>query len=147
MSLQFRRLWPVMIPAISLAAPVFAQQNQGQNQQVQEIVVTGAARTYSALSTTQSMRDQQNPISSVLSTIDNLPGVNITEGDTFGFDDWSTTVNLRGYQTSLGEQQVGTYDRWFSERRLQLRRRRESQSLYRQHELRRCGSESGHRFY
>ncbi|GAB5499483.1 MAG: TonB-dependent receptor [Pseudohongiellaceae bacterium] len=108
MSLQFRRLWPVMIPAISLAAPVFAQQNQGQNQQVQEIVVTGAARTYSALSTTQSMRDQQNPISSVLSTIDNLPGVNITEGDTFGFDDWSTTVNLRGYQTSLGEQQVGT---------------------------------------
>ncbi|CAN0462614.1 unnamed protein product, partial [Discosporangium mesarthrocarpum] len=77
MSVQFRRLWPVMIPAISLAAPVFAQQNQEQDQQIQEIVITGAARTYSALSTTQSMRDQQNPISSVLSTIDNLPGVNI----------------------------------------------------------------------
>jgi hypothetical protein len=54
------------------------------------------------------MNDQQSPITSILSTIDNLPGVNITEGDTFGFDDWSTTINLRGYQTSLSDQQVGT---------------------------------------
>ena len=54
------------------------------------------------------MRDQQNPATSALAVIDNLPGVNVTEGDTFGFDDWSTTVNLRGYQTSLSHQQVGT---------------------------------------
>lgn len=107
MNVKFRRLWPVLIPAISLAAPAaFAQQGQGE--EIQEIVITGASRSYSALSTTQSMKDQQNPITSVLSTIDNLPGVNVTEGDTFGFDDWSTTVNLRGYQTSLSDQQVGT---------------------------------------
>lgn len=107
MNVKFRRLWPALIPAISLASPAaFAQQGQGE--EIQEIVITGASRSYSALSTTQSMKDQQNPITSVLSTIDNLPGVNVTEGDTFGFDDWSTTVNLRGYQTSLSDQQVGT---------------------------------------
>lgn len=97
---------PLMIPIATLAASIAAAQDNVQS--IEEIVITGAARTYSALSTTQSMRDQQNPITSVLSTIDNLPGVNVTEGDTFGFDDWSTTVNLRGYQTSLGDQQVGT---------------------------------------
>lgn len=84
-----------------------AEESSG-GEQIEEIIVTGATRTYSALTTTQSMQDQQSPITSILSTIDNLPGVNITEGDTFGFDDWSTTVNLRGYQTSLSEQQVGT---------------------------------------
>lgn len=85
-----------------------AQDDENANEEILEIVSVGARRTFSALSTNQAMLDQQSPITSILSTIDNLPGVNITEGDTFGFDDWSTTVNLRGYQTSLAEQQVGT---------------------------------------
>ena len=106
MNPQFKRVWPAILPVLAL--PITAAAQESDIEQIQEIVVTGAARTYSALSTTQSMRDQQNPMTSILSTIDNLPGVNITEGDTFGFDDWSTTVNLRGYQTSLSEQQVGT---------------------------------------
>lgn len=101
-----KRSLPLLVPLASLATSIAAAQDNFQ--EIQEIIITGGARTYSALSTTQSMQDQQNPITSVLSTIDNLPGVNVTEGDTFGFDDWSTTVNLRGYQTSLGDQQVGT---------------------------------------
>ena len=100
-----KRSLPLLVPLASLATSIAAAQDNFQ--EIQEIIITGGARTYSALSTTQSMQDQQNPITSVLSTIDNLPGVNVTEGDTFGFDDWSTTVNLRGYQTSLGDQQVG----------------------------------------
>ncbi len=105
MKLLFRRYWPCAIPMVVLSASSTFAQEEGR---IEEIVITGAARTYSALSTTQSMQDQQNPITSVLATIDNLPGVNVTEGDNFGFDDWSTTVNLRGYQTSLSDQQVGT---------------------------------------
>lgn len=105
MKLLFRRYWPCAIPIVAMSAPSALAQEEGR---LEEIVITGAARTYSALSTTQSMQDQQNPITSVLATIDNLPGVNVTEGDNFGFDDWSTTVNLRGYQTSLSDQQVGT---------------------------------------
>ena len=98
------------LPAIALIAlcSTGAAGQQSAPEEIQEIVITGAARTYSALRTNQSMRDQQSPVTSALSIIDNLPGVNVTEGDTFGFDDWSTTVNLRGYQTSLSEQQVGT---------------------------------------
>lgn len=102
----FRRYWPCTLPLVVLGStPVFGQE---QVEEIQEIIVTGAFRTYSALNTTQSMQDQQNPLTSILATVDNLPGVNITEGDTFGFDDWSTTVNLRGYTTNLSEQQVGT---------------------------------------
>lgn len=97
-----------LFAAATLVSQVANAQEAGQSQRIEEVVVVGASRTYSALSTTQSMNDQQSPITSILSTIDNLPGVNITEGDTFGFDDWSTTINLRGYQTSLSEQQVGT---------------------------------------
>lgn len=109
MKSDFKRLWPALVPVISLAAPAaMAQQEEQQTTEIQEVVITGSARTYSALTTTQSMQDQQNPLTSVLATVDNLPGVNITEGDTFGFDDWSTTINLRGYQTSLSDQQVGT---------------------------------------
>ena len=106
-----RSLLSLSIAIAASATPAFSQEDdedQSADQEILEIITVGARRTFSALSTNQSMLDQQSPITSILSTIDNLPGVNITEGDTFGFDDWSTTVNLRGYQTSLAEQQVGT---------------------------------------
>ena len=110
MNQQIKRYWPCLLSLVVADCDnLFAQEiHEGQLRKIEEIIITGTARTYSALNTTQSMQDQQNPITSVLSTIDNLPGVNVTEGDTFGFDDWSTTVNLRGYQTSLSDQQVGT---------------------------------------
>lgn len=71
------------------------------------IIVTGARTTYTNNVTTEPMQLQQTPLTSPLSLIDNLPGVQVQEGDTFGFDDWSTTVALRGFQTNLDEQQVG----------------------------------------
>jgi iron complex outermembrane receptor protein len=111
--MKFRRSALSVSIALCLV-PTYGAAQDDENEQgvtdkeVLEIITVGARRTFSAMSTTQSMSNQQSPITSILSTIDNLPGVNITEGDTFGFDDWSTTVNLRGYQTSLAEQQVGT---------------------------------------
>ena len=74
---------------------------------IENIVITSVGRTYSSNATTQSMAAQQAPLTSVLSQIDNLPGVNVTEGDTFGFDDWSTQFTVRGFQVSLSEQQLG----------------------------------------
>ncbi len=62
------------------------------------IVVVGQGKTYSALETTEGMELQQAPITSVIAQIDNLPGVSINEGDSYGFDDWSTSVALRGFQ-------------------------------------------------
>ena len=80
---------------------------QAESNDIEEIVVVTKKKIFANQSTTGVMQEQQNPITSVLATIDNLPGVNITEGDAFGFDDWSTTINLRGFQNSLSEQQVG----------------------------------------
>ena len=53
------------------------------------------------------MFKQQSAMTSAMAMIDNLPGVLINEGDTFGSDDWSTTVSIRCFQLSLDEQQVG----------------------------------------
>ena len=75
--------------------------------EAETIIVVGQGQTYSSTDTTQTMIEQQTPLTSVLAVVDNLPGVLVTEGDTFGFDDWSTGVALRGFQSNLGEQQLG----------------------------------------
>ena len=72
-----------------------------------EIVIVGKRATYSNSVVTREMLDQQSPITSVLDVIDNLPGVLVNEGDTFGSDDWSTSIHIRGFQDSLDEQQIG----------------------------------------
>lgn len=74
---------------------------------VETIVVVGQAQTYSSAETTEGMALQQAPVTSILAQIDNLPGVLIQEGDAFGFDDWSTNIVIRGFQSTLGEQQIG----------------------------------------
>ena len=71
------------------------------------IIVTGVAATYNNNAVTEPMARQQAPITSPLAQIDNLPGVNVQEGDTFGFDGWWTTVSIRGFQTNLGTQEIG----------------------------------------
>lgn len=94
----------------ALAQSADTAQTGDQTDQVQEldtIVVVGQAQTYSSAESTESMALQQAPVTSILSEIDNLPGVLVTEGDTFGFDDWSTGVAVRGFQNNLGQQQIG----------------------------------------
>ncbi|MBI1361090.1 MAG: TonB-dependent receptor [Alphaproteobacteria bacterium] len=71
------------------------------------IVVIGEGVTHSTSETTETMALQKAPVSSVLDQIGELPGVLVSEGDTFGGDDWSTTISLRGFQSNLSEQQIG----------------------------------------
>jgi hypothetical protein len=98
----FTAIAPIIMTSL-MPMPSFAEQDAV----LDEIVVISKKKIFANQSTTESMKHQQSPITSVLSTINTLPGVNITEGDTFGFDDWSTTINLRGFQNSLSDQQVG----------------------------------------
>lgn len=99
--------------AMAIVSPALAEDASNDTSDASEtaegevIIVTGARTTYNNNVTTEPMLRQQTPITSPLAMIDNLPGVNVQEGDTFGFDDWSTSVALRGFQTNLGEQQVG----------------------------------------
>ena len=45
----------------------------------------------------------QTPASSVINAIKFLPGVNLSQGDAFGGDDWSTRINIRGFtEAQLG---------------------------------------------
>lgn len=71
------------------------------------VVVVGKPATYANNATDNVMLEQEVPGASVLSVIDNLPGVNIGEGGVFGSDDWSTTISMRGFNVGLSEQQIG----------------------------------------
>ena len=71
------------------------------------IIVTGQRATYNNSNTTEEMLSAVPPVTSVLDIIDTLPGVQVQQGDAFGFDDWSTAISVRGFQTNLSEQQVG----------------------------------------
>lgn len=88
-------------------APASGSTDGDSLRQLDAVVIVGQAQTYSSAETTEAMALQQAPVTSILSQIDNLPGVLVQEGDTFGFDDWSTGVAVRGFQNNLGEQQIG----------------------------------------
>jgi len=94
--------------AISLSLSAGIQAQQTSSDSLEEIVVRVQKRpTYAYSSIDESMVKQQSSITSILAVIDNLPGVLVNEGDVFGSDDWSTTISMRGFQTSLDEQQIG----------------------------------------
>ena len=51
---------------------------------------------------------QQSNITAVTSVADNLPGVSVQEGDAYSFDDWSSNVAMRGFQSTINDVQIGT---------------------------------------
>ena len=99
--------------AIAFPGIAFAQTAPGQAGAAaaagaaQEVIVVTGGRTFNSAEVSEAMIQQQTPLTSPLALIDNLPGVSIQEGDTFGFDDWSTTIAIRGFQSNLDEQQIG----------------------------------------
>lgn len=74
---------------------------------IEEMTVIGRSVSYANNAADEPMMKQQSAMTSVLAIIDNLPGVLINEGDTFGSDDWSTSISLRGFQVDLSQQQIG----------------------------------------
>jgi outer membrane receptor protein involved in Fe transport len=74
---------------------------------MESITVVGRSVSYANNQTSDEMLKQQTSMTSVLAAIDNLPGVLINEGDTFGADDWSTSISIRGFQVDLSQQQIG----------------------------------------
>ena len=71
-------------------------------------VVAEEPRSFATNIVAEPMVTQQTPITSVLAVVDNLPGVSIQEGDSYGTDDWSTSISMRGFQVNLDEAQIGT---------------------------------------
>ena len=80
---------------------------ENKSTEIEEITVVGRSVSYANNAASDDMQKQQANLSSVLAVVDNLPGVLINEGDTFGADDWSTSIVIRGFQVNLNEQQIG----------------------------------------
>lgn len=72
------------------------------------IVVTGTATTYANTQVTPAMLDRQSALTSVNDVLNELPGVLVTEGDSFGSSDWATSITMRGFTSGGGTQQIGT---------------------------------------
>lgn len=101
------KLQPLAIAVgVALSASALADTTE-ENKVIDEITVVGKSVSFANSATSQEMQLQQSTLTSALAVIDNLPGVLVNEGDTFGADDWSTTVSIRGFQLSLDEQQIG----------------------------------------
>ncbi|MEX0299253.1 MAG: TonB-dependent receptor [Kordiimonas sp.] len=92
---------------VSIAEEATTEATNSANSNIEEIVVTTRQTTFANNGTDQVMLDQQPDASSVLSAVNNLPGIFIAEGGPFGSDDWSTTISIRGFNVGLAEQQVG----------------------------------------
>lgn len=91
----------------SFTISVSANNTQSDDDTMEEVAVVAQSVSFANNATSQEMSKQQAAMTSALAIIDNLPGVLVNEGDTFGSDDWSTTVSIRGFQLSLDEQQIG----------------------------------------
>jgi outer membrane receptor for Fe3+-dicitrate len=96
----------VALSTYALSIPVIAQEEAADD--VEAITVIGRSVSYANNQTSDEMMKQQTSMTSVLAAIDNLPGVLINEGDTFGADDWSTSISIRGFQVDSSQQQIGT---------------------------------------
>lgn len=99
------RIALAVMSALSLNA--MAQEDESEADAIESITVVGKSVSYANNATSEQMIKQQSSMTSVLAAIDNLPGVLINEGDTFGSDDWSTSISIRGFQVDLGQQQIG----------------------------------------
>jgi len=92
----------------SVPAAVADDPEHGEAGRIEEVTVVARRDVvYSNAETTADMERAQTPLTSVLAVVDNLPGVSVQEGDAFGFDDWSTTLSMRGFKVDLDEQQLG----------------------------------------
>lgn len=108
MKVTYKRSLLALSVLSAIGAPVtFAEEAASVPSEIEEVTVIGRSVSYANNATDESMLKQQASLTSVLAAVDNLPGVLINEGDTFGSDDWSTSISIRGFQVDLSQQQIG----------------------------------------
>lgn len=74
---------------------------------IEVISVTGKKVSYANNSTQESDKHLKAPIGNVMDLINNLPGVNVSQGDAFGADDYTTSITMRGFVIDRADQQLG----------------------------------------
>lgn len=98
----------VLAIAASAASAEIMAAPDTKGPEVSEVIVTGQAKTYAVVSVSPEMIRRHAPLASVNEVINELPGVNITEADYFGSADFHTAITMRGFNSGMGAQQIGT---------------------------------------
>ncbi len=96
-----------VLSAISLPAHAELLANEAAEKEVEVISVLGKRVSYANNTTDESMKLAKAPIGNVMDLIDNLPGINVGQGDAFGGDDYTTTISMRGFVIDRADQQLG----------------------------------------
>lgn len=91
----------------ALSTQAIAAEANSQDREIEEVSVVGKKISYANNLVEESMMEQQAPITSVMAMMDNLPGISINEGDSFGGDDWSSSITMRGFSIDGNQQQLG----------------------------------------
>uniref|UniRef100_UPI004047F122 TonB-dependent receptor domain-containing protein n=1 Tax=Rheinheimera sp. TaxID=1869214 RepID=UPI004047F122 len=106
------RRWKINAITLAITAVVSSvlqaeQMQQSGEEDVEVLSVVGKRVSYANNSTDDNMQQLQAPIANVLDLVNNLPGVNVGQGDAFGSDDYTTTISMRGFVIDRADQQLG----------------------------------------
>ncbi|HSX63421.1 MAG TPA: TonB-dependent receptor plug domain-containing protein, partial [Pseudoxanthomonas sp.] len=90
------------------ATPSAAAGDSTVSTTLSQVEVVGQATTYAKAVVTKEMLDRQSVMTSVNGVLNELPGVLVTEADTYGSSDWGTQISMRGFVSNRDTQQIGT---------------------------------------
>ncbi|MDM3870473.1 TonB-dependent receptor [Porticoccus sp. W117] len=104
----------LLVVAIASTVCGYAVADSSSDSNIEEEIVTTARAQLlgfgeSHANNTIRLEDikSQTPANDVLNFINRLPGVNVTQGDAIGSNDWSTRVSIRGMTNGRSDSQVG----------------------------------------
>lgn len=102
------RLSPITLGLLLALQPALALAETNATEAEMEVVsVTGKKVAYANNATDEMAKLQKSPIGNVMDLIQNMPGVNVSQGDAFGGDDYTTTISMRGFVIDRADQQLG----------------------------------------
>lgn len=93
-----------LTPTVASAATAM---DSAESAAMEVISVTGKKVSYANNATQESDKHLKAPIGNVMDLINNLPGVNVSQGDAFGADDYTTSITMRGFVIDRADQQLG----------------------------------------
>jgi len=108
LQLQMKNYLFSMVTLVGVTGSMIAQtEDLGNIINLDPVKVIAEESTHANTVLRYELQEFAAPITSALDRIDVLPGVIVQEGDAYGGDDWSTTVSIRGFQTTRDTNQLG----------------------------------------
>jgi len=84
-----------------------ADDTHGEVVELEEYVAVANATQRANVLVNSEILESTAPTQNVLNILNTLPGVSVNQGDAFGGDDWSTSISMRGFQTTRDSSQLG----------------------------------------